>query len=83
MMKKISTGERVNIQDIRRGIDQLHLPDSEAEIAGEQLFVEELMDTTPSSSFGEDAWRDGYIYDRYSISHHHAIHKLVCASMCI
>ena len=34
IMKKISTGERVNIDDIRRGIDQLALHTAAAELTG-------------------------------------------------
>eukprot|EP00612_Vaucheria_litorea_P000839 CAMPEP_0171452094 /NCGR_PEP_ID=MMETSP0945-20130129/333_1 /TAXON_ID=109269 /ORGANISM="Vaucheria litorea, Strain CCMP2940" /LENGTH=351 /DNA_ID=CAMNT_0011976679 /DNA_START=399 /DNA_END=1454 /DNA_ORIENTATION=- len=32
----------------------------------EQLLVKELMDTTPSSSFEAEGWRDGYVYDQDS-----------------
>ncbi|CAM9406390.1 unnamed protein product [Chrysoparadoxa australica] len=64
-MKKVSTGQKVDIKDIRRGIDRMMYTSQEAEIASEQLFVEELMDITPSSSYEEESsWRDGYHYDR-------------------
>lgn len=42
IMKKISTGERVNIDDIRRGIDQLALHTAAAELTGNDLKTEVL-----------------------------------------
>jgi hypothetical protein len=67
-MRKSSTGERLDLNFIRAGVrkllsrgDSAQSPDKAAD---DQSFVEQLMDTTPSSSFDEDEWRDGFVYER-------------------
>jgi hypothetical protein len=46
------------------GIDHLRFAHSDAASTGDQLLVNELMDTTPSSSFEEETRRDGYAYEQ-------------------
>ncbi|CAM9129094.1 unnamed protein product [Choristocarpus tenellus] len=62
-MKKVSTGERVNFSDLRRSVGRIQHGDADSDLASEQMLVSELMNTTPSSSYEGDTWRDGYIYN--------------------
>lgn len=61
-MRKSSTGERVDIDAVRMGVSQLMSHGNG--VVHDQLMVEQLMNTTPSSSFDEDEWRDGFVYNR-------------------
>lgn len=52
IMKKVSTGERIKLEDLRRrsvGGQR----NADIDVTSEQRFVSELMDTTPSSSYEE------------------------------
>lgn len=62
-MKKVSTGERIKIADLRRRSVGGPRGDADSDVTTEQLFVSELMDTTPSSSYEGEAWREGYVYN--------------------
>ncbi|CAM9278217.1 unnamed protein product [Sphacelaria rigidula] len=59
-MKKISTGERIKFADLRRRSVGGPRGDADSDVTTEQLFVSELMDTTPSSSYEEETWRTVY-----------------------
>lgn len=62
-MKKISTGERIKFADLRRRSVGGPRGDADSDVTTEQLFVSELMDTTPSSSYEGETWREGYVYN--------------------
>lgn len=59
-MKKVSTGERIKFADLRRRSVGGPRGDADSDVTTEQLFVSELMDTTPSSSYEEETWRTVY-----------------------
>ena len=67
-MRRVSTNERVDINDIRMGVSSLlsrdHAHTDPGGMMQDQLLVQQLMDTTPSSSFDENEFRDGFIYER-------------------
>lgn len=63
-MKKVSTGERIRFADLRRRSVGGPRGDADSDVMSEQLFVSELMDTTPSSSFDEgETVRDAFVYN--------------------
>jgi hypothetical protein len=68
-MRRVSTNERVDINQVRMGVSSLlsrehdHMQDPGG-MMQDQLLVQQLMDVTPSSSFDEDEFRDGFIYAR-------------------
>lgn len=57
-MKKVSTGERIKFADLRRRSIGGPRGDADSDVTTEQLFVSELMDTTPSSSYEGETWRE-------------------------
>lgn len=58
-MKKVSTGERIKFADLRRRSVGGPRGEPDSDVTTEQLFVSELMDTTPSSSYEGETWREG------------------------
>lgn len=63
IMKKASTGERIKITDLRRRSVGGPRGDTDSDVTTEQLFVSELMDVTPSSSYDGETWRGSYGYN--------------------
>lgn len=62
-MKKVSTGERIRFADLRRRSVGGPRGDADSDVMSEQLFVSELMDTTPSSSYEGETVRDVFVYN--------------------
>lgn len=62
-MKKVSTGERIKFEDLRRRSVGGPRGDADSDVMSEQRFVSELMDTTPSSSYESKTLPDGYVYN--------------------
>lgn len=62
-MKKVSTGERIRFADLRRRSVGGPRGDADSDVMSEQLFVSELMDTTPSSSYEGETVRDAFVYN--------------------
>lgn len=62
-MKKVSTGERIRFADLRRRSVGGPRGDADSDVMSEQLFVSELMDTTPSSSYECETVRDAFVYN--------------------
>lgn len=64
-MKKVSTGERIKFEDLRRrsvGVNR-GVGDADSDVMSEQHFVSELMDTSPSSSYEEEMLQENFPYN--------------------
>lgn len=68
-MKKVSTGERIkNMADFRRRSVGGPRGDADSDVTTEQLWVSELMDTTPSSSYEGESLQGGYVLNTHDAS---------------